>query len=109
VKRPSGCAVSTASIVTTWRSEWEDEPLSVEKLFSDEQYLRWARGHFLDRDLVQRMFKTRRASVGRKLTREQIIQVIAKSFGEPDSKIKNWVGRSSKDVPKRRRKQIQQI
>jgi len=101
---PAVTTGSTASIVTTFSSTWDEEPLSAEKLVADEHYRRWARGYYGDQALgrwmlaqARQVCRQRGIRYSRKAEREKI----AGLFGVSDQQIKTVIDRSAKRSRKR--------
>jgi hypothetical protein len=81
---------------------WQDEPLSVERLYDNPHYRRWARETYSLRALTRLLITTRRKE-GHQETRDETFKAIAKLLGVEDwKKVKNAANRSSKVIPKRR-------
>jgi len=101
---PAVTTESAAGFVTTWSSTWDDEPLSVEKLFADEHYRRWARGWYGDQAIGRLMLAHRRQLCekrGIKYSRDAERAKIARLFGIHDNQLKVTIDRSAKSRRKR--------
>jgi hypothetical protein len=82
---------------------WRDEPLSVEKLYANPHYCRWARETYGLYRLTRLLVATRREEGHHQETREEMFKAIAKLLGVDNwKKVKNAANRSSKVIPKRR-------
>jgi hypothetical protein len=110
IKVHGGAAWLKANLISLYDSRWESEPLAVEKLFSDQHYRAWARKRFGDRQVANAMLKYQKARCKeRKIRyrRDIELEAIARTFGMGRDKLTNIVNRSSRVIPKRRKKRQQ--
>ena len=105
MKPPTSIDASRIVYTGSYRPEWEDEPLSAERLCSNPHYLKWARGRYGVRTVAKLRLKHRRAvrkGQKPKYNSDDEIKAIADILSMDTNTLKYTLKRSSRYDYKRR-------